>query len=212
MNEATHNKEPCIYCGALRKSNCKIHDVWMCRRHYEQLKKYGRLIDNNPQSLSDKNHIRIYEDHAEIELRNKYHEVVGYALIDLDDVDRCSLHKWYLDSVGYARTSIDKNKIRLHKLITNTDKETIVDHINRNKLDCRKVNLRIVDASMNSFNRDVQSNNKCGVKGVYQNQAGYWYAKMQIRDIDLCKTFPTKEDAIKQRKEWEKKYNMEVET
>jgi len=182
----------------------------MCRRHYEQIRKYGQLIDNNPQSLSDKNNIYIYVDHAEIELQNKNHAIVGYALIDLDDIDKCSSHKWYLDSVGYARTSVDKKKIRLHKLITQTDGTTIVDHINRNKLDCRKVNLRIVDYSMNALNRDVQSNNKCRERGVYQTQAGYWYAHMKIKGIILSKTFSTKEEAIKQRKKWEKEYNVEV--
>lgn len=210
MSVTIHNKEPCIYCGALRKSNLKIHGMWMCRRHYEQVKKYGQTTDNDPQSLSDKNHIHIYVDHAEIELQNKNHEVVGYALIDLDDIDKCSVHKWYLDSVGYARTSVGQNKVRLHKFITHTDRETIVDHINRNKLDCRKDNLRIADHSINSLNRDAQSNNKCGAKGVHQNKAGYWYATIKIKEINLSKTFSTKEEAINQRKEWEKEYNVEV--
>lgn len=84
-----------------------------------------------------------------------------------------------------------------------------MDHINRDKLDCRKFNLRIADHSINSLNRDVQSNNQCGEKGVYQNKAGYWYAVMKTKDINLCKSFSTKEEAIRQRKAWEKEYNME---
>ena len=204
-----HNKEPCIYCGALRKSNLKNHGQWLCRRHYEQLKKYGELIDNSPQSLSNKNNIYIYADHAEIELQNKNHEIVGYALIDLDDVEKCSFHKWYLDSVGYARTTINNSKVRLHKFITNTNSEIIIDHRNRNKLDCRKSNLRIANTLINSLNRDAQANNQCGEKGVFQNKARYWYAKMKIKNINLCKSFSTKEEAIRQRKKWEKEYSME---
>lgn len=127
------------------------------------------------------------------------------AIIDAEDYDLCKNHKWYLDSGGYARTKINGVKIRLHRFIMNPKKNELVDHINRDRLDCRKENMRIVTRKENSINRGLQSNNKSGVSGVYFYD-GYWIAKLQRESLEVYGYFKTKEEAINQRLLWEIQY------
>jgi hypothetical protein len=48
-----------------------------------------------------------------------------------------------------------------------------VDHINRNKMDNRIVNLRMCSTSNNCMNSIKKSNNKTGYKGVCKGNGGY---------------------------------------
>ena len=57
--------------------------------------------------------------------------------------------------------------IRLHRFVLGlTDENVIVDHINRNTLDCRRENLRIVTDQQNSMNKSLQKNSTTGYTGV----------------------------------------------
>lgn len=59
------------------------------------------------------------------------------------------------------------NYLSLHRLILNPPDDMEVDHINRNRLDNRKNNLRIVTRGQNLQNQKVDKRNKLGVRGVY---------------------------------------------
>lgn len=88
-----------------------------------------------------------------------------YALVDNEDFQFLDQWKWFFDlRDGYARTN--SGKILMHRLINGTPKGFITDHINRNKLDNRKENLRTVDKSLNAFNTGLWKHNKSGFKGV----------------------------------------------
>lgn len=88
-----------------------------------------------------------------------------YALVDDEDFDFLSQWKWTYDR-GYARRNDKKKKIYLHRLINKTPLGFQTDHINQNKLDNRKCNLRNANHKINSINRGLQSNNKSGYRGV----------------------------------------------
>lgn len=74
--------------------------------------------------------------------------------IDLDDYIRIRDVSWYEAQNGYIAHK-DKNKkvILLHRFILNAPKNKIVDHINHNKNDNRKSNLRLTDYKTNALNR-----------------------------------------------------------
>jgi hypothetical protein len=57
-----------------------------------------------------------------------------------------------------------------------------VDHINRNKLDNRRENLRIASKGENAINSKVPSNNTSGFKGVtWDKSKGKWQAQIMYQ-------------------------------
>jgi len=139
-----------------------------------------------------KNDIIIYNTHAEIILRNITGEEIARAIIDLDDVEKCSKYGWALSSKnGYVKNRSSQIG-KLHRFILNYYGKKEVDHINRDKLDNRKSNLRIVDRIVNRANN--------GAEGVYFDR-GKWRAKIaRFGKRYTVGTFDTKEDAIAARK------------
>lgn len=90
-------------------------------------------------------------------------------LIDEEDVDCVSLYYWHMAKDGYViSTSSHRKKLRLHNFIMRFEpqKKVFIDHINRNPLDCRKCNLRLVTAQQNSMNKSIQKNSTTGYAGV----------------------------------------------
>lgn len=93
------------------------------------------------------------------------------ALVDDEDFDWISKFNWYFlkanrSDNGYAYTTKKGMSILMHRLIMNTPKGLFTDHINRNKLDNRKENLRIVTPSENNLNTKLKSTNTSGYRGV----------------------------------------------
>lgn len=98
----------------------------------------------------------------------------GITLIDKEDYEKVKDKKWRLHR-GYAQCTDGKTTIMLHRYIMEVKaKRKIIDHINGDKLDNRKANLRIVTPSQNCMNRRISSVNTSGYKGVCwrENTAG----------------------------------------
>lgn len=89
--------------------------------------------------------------------------------IDIDDFKLYSDYKFYTAS-GYVSITPETQKLLLHRLIVDFE---IVDHINRNKLDNRKANLRSATHGQNMINSGLRKDNKSGYKGVFQNKKSY---------------------------------------
>ena len=109
----------------------------------------------------------------------------GYsAIVDDDDYERLSQHKWYVEIRGtktkpaiYAARSIyvekKKKNIYMHRVILGTPKGVLTDHKNHNGLDNRKENLRCCTRHQNTMNRRMHGN-KNGYKGVFKaSKHGY---------------------------------------
>lgn len=88
-----------------------------------------------------------------------------YAIVDDDDYDFLSIHKWCTNN-GYASTTISGRVMFMHRHLLSIGKGEMGDHINRNKLDNRRANLRVCSVTGNNRNRGIQKNNKSGYKGV----------------------------------------------
>lgn len=131
-------------------------------------------------------------------------------IFDLEDYEKIKDYCWIESDSGYVVASVRKftgeNKIvRFHRLITNFAYD-IVDHINCNKMDNRKVNLRLSTKQLNNINRSVNANNKLGIKGVFQCKNGSYIAKIQKGDKIYTKTDKNLDKVI----EWRKMKEIEL--
>jgi len=121
------------------------------------------------------------------------------ALISNASVALVSQHTWCLDSTGYAVSRIGNKKTYLHRFVTMATGE--IDHINRDKLDCRLVNLRQVTRSENSLNVDRRHLNRSGYQGVHwDSDRRKWVAQIRLpgKTIALGR-YVSRVDAIKAR-------------
>lgn len=120
---------------------------------------------------------------------------------DLEDYDKIKNYCWN-KSQRYIQTKLsDGTKILLHKLITNTNENTMVDHKDRNTINCRKENLRICTSQENNRNASRRKDNKSGVTGVcWSKKYNAWiaYIHKNKKQILLGK-FDDKIDAIRTR-------------
>ena len=77
---------------------------------------------------------------------------------------------WYVSKRGYVTTSVRKDgkviPLNLHRLLIHTDGKMDIDHINGNKLDNRRANLRACTHRENSCNQKKRCTNKSGYTGV----------------------------------------------
>jgi len=105
----------------------------------------------------------------------------GYkCIVDDSDYSFLSKSKWSADvrnggkpservyAVRVVRVNGKPKKIYMHRVITGAEKRCeIVDHINRDTLDNRRCNLRVVDNARNLKNTGVSRTSKNKYKGVY---------------------------------------------
>jgi len=85
-----------------------------------------------------------------------------FAMVDDDDYERVSIHSWHDNGNGYIRSRASINgkryHILLHRYIWFGDKAVengnndakVVDHVNGNAYDNRRINLRLIDRSENT--------------------------------------------------------------
>ncbi len=105
-----------------------------------------------------------------------------FALVDEDYFELLNQWKWHVTSSGYVRRSkyLDKYKRKfylMHNQVLTVPKGLETDHINRNKLDNRKANLRYCTKTQNIANRVARS--KSGYKGVKKCSKNSWRAMIQ---------------------------------
>ena len=96
----------------------------------------------------------------------------------------------------------------LHKLLLDYPEDRVVDHINRNRLDNRRCNLRIVTFSENSKNCNIHKNNTSTVSGVnYRKDNGQWVVRIgDNNDRVYLGQYSSFEEAVKIRYAAEDKY------
>ena len=133
----------------------------------------------------------------------------GFFIFDKEDYDKIKNYKWFL-SQGYPTTHEKKTykMIRYHRFIMDCPLNKVVDHINHNTLDNRKSNLRICEKAENNRNVKETSQNSSGVRGVSLNtQRNRWNARIIYNGKEyFLGAFKDKGEAIKARKEAEKRY------
>jgi hypothetical protein len=91
----------------------------------------------------------------------------GTATVDDEDYYLVAGVNWSLHSAGYAHGRLNGTMVLMHRLILSSSPGAMTDHVNGNKLDNRRQNLRTCSHGENMRNRKKHRNNRSGVKGVY---------------------------------------------
>lgn len=101
------------------------------------------------------------------------------AIVDDEDYALLSSKKWCYHS-GYAVNTGTGKTIQMHRIINKTPVGMQTDHINLNKLDNRKSNLRSVTRAGNNQNRPSARNTTSQYKGVhYSKRDRVWIAQFK---------------------------------
>lgn len=155
----------------------------------------------------EENKYILYNDYYKVYIRDEI-----FFLIDREDYISVSKYYWYCNRNGYIACCCIKGKKEtlLHNYLLNkSETDTrVIDHINGDKTDNRKCNLRFVSFQENCFNKKLISSNVSGITGViwdtYRNK---WKATIgyNYKTINLGR-FDNKKDAIAARKAAEEKY------
>ena len=120
-------------------------------------------------------------------------------ICDLEDWNRLKVFCWSKGNTGYAEARVNGKTTPFHHLVIDCESGIVRDHKNRNKIDNRKENLRVVTYSENNSNRHYK--NKTGYRGVSKNGSGF-SARVFINGKNkYLGTYRTIEEAVKARKE-----------
>ena len=184
-------------CRKLGKKDSKTGKRYltlgMCSSHYQRRHKG---FDISVPSKSERRPAVIEGDTAKIPLGVNAKD--GYAIVDADMAWLADKHQFSKNDSGYAVTTTwedGKPKVkRMHLLINGTPKDNLVtDHVNRNRLDNRRINLRFATRSENLYNQTRK--NKTGYKGIYKS-GNKWAARINIfNKTTYLGLYPTPEEA-----------------
>lgn len=121
------------------------------------------------------------------------------SLVDDGDFDRLSQYNYSISHYGYAVRFSGRQTIFLHQdVLGKAPLGLTINHINGNKLDNQKGNLRFCDRTINNQNKPTT--NPLGFRGVQKLRSGRFQAKIKNHDLGkiVCLgTYNTVEDAAK---------------
>lgn len=107
----------------------------------------------------------------------------SYFIIDSDDFNKVKVHSWSRSGNGYIHSMINGKHVCLHRHIIKINQPGLmVDHINRNKWDNRKENLRITDGVGNGLNKKLDKSGKTSIyRGVcWDKSRSKWRAEIAV--------------------------------
>ena len=136
--------------------------------------------------------------------------IIGYTtkgeqfLFSTDDYELVSRSTWCINKQGYVVANIKGKVVKINRLILGFPE--CVDHINGNKTDNRRENLRICTRRENAHNQRKPLN-KVGYQGISLTANGKFRARISVegKEVNLgC--YYTLSEAIEARLSAERKY------
>lgn len=135
--------------------------------------------------------------------------LTGRHINDAEDYAIVSKYLWHVDGNGYLLARVGKTAIKMHRLIMGVldDPDVEVDHIHHDTHDNRKSQLRLVNRSVNCYNRRIMEKNTSGVTGVYWSKSAQkWCAQINKQNERIyLGSYSKIEDAIMARRNAEQK-------
>jgi hypothetical protein len=115
----------------------------------------------------------------------KLHNSVESVVVDEEDYDRLSLFQWYRNarSGNVSRVFRERGKVVNVSLACEVmqERHLMFDHVNRDSLDNRKVNLRSCSYLQNNRNVTKRKNATSKYKGVsFEKRRNLWYAQIMV--------------------------------
>ena len=139
---------------------------------------------------------------------------IYYILFDTEDYDKIKHFHWNVEKdvngKFYIRNS--SSNLKIHRLIMETPRDLVVDHLNHNTLDNRKVNLKNCTTAENNQNVNLVNkypNKTTGEYGLCYREVKYkignkiykyWRFIVQVKNFK-AKYFKTKWEALIYRDE-----------
>jgi len=118
--------------------------------------------------------------------------------IDEEDLERVRLYTWF-KRARYIASNVNGHTLLHIYLFGYASTGLEWDHINRDPLDNRRENLRMVTRSENNLNKDYSYQNKSGFRGVHQKH-DKWRGAVKVDGKNVYTTvFSTPEEAHKAR-------------
>jgi hypothetical protein len=130
-------------------------------------------------------------------------------LISAEDKEKAMRHSWCLSQTGYPVASIKKRVTKMHRYLLGLERgdKRIVDHINGNRLDNRRENLRICNQSQNGKNIGIKKTNSSGCAGVRITPHGRFNVRITVDRKEIhVGNYKTFDQAVKARKAAENAY------
>jgi len=137
---------------------------------------------------------------ARIPIRDRSGAVIAEAIIDADMERFLSVWSWRLTSNGYVVRHVSRSggsgrTVSMARIVAGlmegdmiSGDEITVDHINRNRLDNRRDNLRFALRWQNNQNTSPRTTYRgkprTGYRGVHQLPSGRWHARACVRGVD----------------------------
>jgi hypothetical protein len=131
-------------------------------------------------------------DYRHIPLYRRDGSIRAHALVDVADAPAIECRRWHVGSNGYARRGqVEKGTGRIiavlmHRVLMGLEEgdQRQVDHINRDKLDNRRSNLRLVTGAINAQNTPSRAGSSSRFRGVYwDSRRSKWRSQGSIDGV-----------------------------
>ncbi len=136
--------------------------------------------------------------------------------IDAEDYYSVSRYGWWLNSDGYLQTNVGRSRTRrplaLHLFLLGPTADGLeCDHIDRDKLNNQRSNLRIVSQCVNARNKGLRRQNTSGERGVTYDTTvrlvkrwrAFIFTSGKVKHLGC---FTTKNEAVSARLAGEREY------
>ena len=164
-----YGREGCAFPGCARPHEAHGY----CEAH-ERQRTAGRAL--RPLHA---NEVHSTGSEIRIDLYDRQGRVTAQTMIDAGDAARVRPFRWTRTAEGYVRTRVGTKRVSLHRFLLDAPENLQVDHINGDRLDNRRCNLRLVTFAQQMQNKKPWS--ATGHRNVYFEEHKGLYRVIVVR-------------------------------